>query len=102
MPGLRSRGHPAAEPIDRSALHGDQVSPMKQDGRLFQILMGETRSEYHMIVKWQVTAFAHQRPGRFHRSRSLAGRGWLRAMPISAALVAPAHTDVFDGCSPNL
>ncbi len=75
---------------------------MQQDRRLSQVLVRETLAEHVVVVERRVTAFAHERPRRDHRSRGLARRGRLWAVPVSAALVTPAHTDVFDGCGLNL
>jgi len=75
---------------------------MQQDRRLSQVLVGKTLAEHVVVVEWQVTAFTHECPRRDHRSRCLARRGRLWAVPVSAALVTPAHTDVFDGYGLNL
>ena len=78
------------------------MSPMQQDGRLSQVLVGETLAEHRVVVERRVAPLAHERTGRNYRRWGPAGRGRLRAVPVSAALVTPAHTDVFDGYSRNL
>ena len=77
--------------------HRDEMPLMQQHRRLpYVLVVGEAFAEHVVPVERTATRRTHERPGRNRCRWWGAGRGWLRGVTVSAALMRQAHRDVFD------